>query len=192
MLILTLKALHLIAMVTWFAGLFYLVRLFVYHAESRELPIEKGQILVEQYMTMERRLFYIITWPGMVLTWLCGVGMLIANPLYLGTREHLAWWLYIKLALVLILTVYHLICGKWMRELAGGKSTYTGKHFRMLNEVATIILVAVVFLAVMRNLMNFLYGFVGIVLFVVLLFLGIRLYKRIRENQRRSDEELRL
>ena len=183
MLILTLKALHLIAMVTWFAGLFYLVRLFVYHAEAGEMPPEQGKILANQYKIMERRLFYIITWPGMVITWICGIGMLIKNPLYFGTAEHPAWWLYIKLALVVGLTVYHLICGKWMRDLAAGTSTLTGKHFRMLNEVATLILVAVVFLAVMRNLVNFLYGFLGLVLFGILLFLGIRLYKRIRENQ---------
>ena len=182
MLIHTFKALHLIGMVTWFAGLFYLVRLFVYHAEAREMPEEKGNILIEQYKIMQRRLFYIITWPGMVITWICGIGMLVANPLYFGVEGHPAIWLHVKLTFVVALTVYHLVCGKWMRDLANGKSKLKGGHFRMLNEVATLILVAVVFLAVVRQMTNFAYLFGGVVAFGVLLFVGIKVYKRIRQG----------
>ena len=169
-------------MVTWFAGLFYLLRLFVYHAEARDKSRAEREILEKQYALMERRLFYIITWPGMVITWICGIGMLIKNPLYLGTLEKPAWWIIIKLGFVVGLTVYHLWCGKWMRDLKEGTSKITGGQFRMLNEVATIGLVAVVFLAVMRNLTNFFYGFAGLMGFGILLFLGIRLYKRLREK----------
>jgi protoporphyrinogen IX oxidase len=179
MAILIFKALHLIFMVTWFAGLFYLVRLFVYHreAESKESPIKEA--LQEQYAIMERRLYYIITWPGMVLTLGFGTAMLIANPNYLEL------WLYIKLAMVFALVVYHLYCGEMMKDLAAGKCTLKPFHFRLLNEAPTILLFGIVTLAVLRNLADFAWVFAGLIGLGVLLFVAARLYKgyRMRNEQ---------
>src|SRR5690242_12359591 len=109
------KALHLIFMVTWFAGLFYLVRLFVYHREAESKPSPIKEALQEQYALMERRLYYIITWPGMVLTVIFGTLLIISNPSYLDV------WLYVKLGMVLLLILYHLYCGELMKDLKEGK-----------------------------------------------------------------------
>lgn len=170
-----LKALHIIGFVTWFAGLFYLVRLFVYHAEAAAKAEPERSILKKQFALMEWRLFYIITWPGMVLTLICGISMIVINPYYLQG------WMHLKLTLVAALVVYHFWCGEQMKKLAAGKPV-NGGGMRMMNEVATLLLVAIVFLAVMRSLENFLYGFLGFIAFAALMFAGIALYKKLRRD----------
>ena len=178
--ILLFKALQLIFMVTWFAGLFYLVRLFVYHREAESKPSPIKEALQDQYAIMERRLYYIITWPGMVLTVICGTIMIVLNPLYLDT------WLYIKLGMVLLLIIYHVYCGELMKDLKDGKCTLKPFHFRLLNEGPTLLLFGIITIAVFKNLTDFLWVFGGLICLGILLFLAAKLYKsaRMRKGER--------
>jgi len=171
------KALHLIFMVTWFAGLFYLVRLFVYHREAEGKPEPIKEALQAQYTIMERRLYYIITWPGMVLTAIFGTLMIIANPAVLDL------WLYIKLGMVLLLIIYHVYCGELMKDLKEGKCTLKPMHFRLLNEGPTILLFGIITLAVFKNLADFAIVFAGLVGLGVVLFIATKLYKSAREKR---------
>ena len=136
--ILLFKALHLIFMVTWFAGLFYLVRLFVYHREAEDKPSPIKEAFQEQYALMERRLYSIITVPGMVLTVVFGALLIVKNPAYLDL------WLYVKLAMVLLLIVYTLYCGELIKDLKAGKCRLKAFHFRLLNEAPTLLLFGII------------------------------------------------
>ena len=133
-----LKAFHVIAMVTWFAGLFYLPRLFVYHADAGDW------ISVERFRVMERRLFYLMS-VGAAATVLLGLAMIMAAPGYLKMG-----WLHAKLLLVLLLIGYHLLCYKFLRDFAHDRRTHTAKWFRAFNEVPSLLLVAIVILAVVK------------------------------------------
>lgn len=133
-----LKALHVIAMVTWFAGLFYLPRLFVYHADAGDW------ISVERFRVMERRLFIIMS-IGAVATVLLGVAMIGAAPGYLKMG-----WLHAKLGLVFLLIAYHLLCFKFLRDFAHDRKTRTAKWFRAFNEVPSLLLIGIVILAVVK------------------------------------------
>jgi putative membrane protein len=140
------KAFHLIGVVVWFAGLFYLVRLFVYHAEASQEPEPAQTILKKQYELMEKRLYRIITTPGMLVTVAMAIGLLTTEPDVLKSG-----WLHIKLAFVAALLVYHHYCGRIMKQLAAGECKWTGQQFRALNELPTIFLVVIVMLAVFKN-----------------------------------------
>jgi putative membrane protein len=138
MALLWLKAFHVIAMVTWFAGLFYLPRLFVYHADAGDW------ISVERFRVMERRLFMLMS-IGAALTVAFGVAMIVAAPAYLKMG-----WLHVKLTLVLLLIVYHLVCYKFVRDFAHDRRTHSAKWFRMFNEVPSLLLIGIVILAVAK------------------------------------------
>jgi protoporphyrinogen IX oxidase len=140
------KAFHIVGVVVWFAGLFYLVRLFVYHAEANEQPEPARSILQQQYQIMEKRLYKLITTPGMVLTISMAIAMLIAAPELLKET-----WLHVKMGLVLVLIGYHHLCSRWMKQLAAGEFKFTGQQFRWLNEVPTVFLVVIVMLAIFKN-----------------------------------------
>ena len=140
------KAFHLIGIVVWFAGLFYLVRLFVYHAEAEQEPEPAKSILTKQYELMEKRLYGIITTPGMIVTVVMAIGLISTEPEILKSS-----WLHIKLAFVLLLIGYHHFCKRIMKQLAAGECQWTGQQFRALNEAPTILLVLIVLLAVFKN-----------------------------------------
>lgn len=140
------KAFHLIGVVVWFAGLFYLVRLFVYHAEASQEPEPAQTILKKQYELMEKRLYRIITTPGMLVTVAMAIGLLTVEPEVLKDG-----WLHFKLAFVAALLAYHHYCGRIMKKLAAGECKWTGQQFRALNELPTIFLVVIVLLAVFKN-----------------------------------------
>ncbi len=133
-----LKALHLIFMVTWFAGLFYLPRLFVYHAMSND------QTSLDRFKIMERKLFFGIMTPGMILTLGFGIGMLFSRD------YSTELWLQIKLALVAVLVVYHIYCGKLLMDFKHDRNTHGHVFYRWFNEFPVLILVAIVLLAVLR------------------------------------------
>jgi putative membrane protein len=133
-----LKALHVIAVVTWFAGLFYLPRLYVYHADADD------SISLERFRIMERRLFAIMT-IGAVATVGLGTAMLAAAPVYLTMG-----WLRIKLLLVLLLIAYHVSCYKLMRDFAENRNSHSAKWYRGFNEVPSLLLIAIVLLAVLK------------------------------------------
>lgn len=172
-----LKSLHLIFVITWFAGLFYIVRLFVYQIEAASKPSPEKEILQKQYALMAYRLWYIITWPSAVLATAFAISLLILMPAWLQQP-----WMHVKLAFVLLLIAYHLKCQQIFSQLQRNEVRYSSNFMRLWNEGATIILFAVVFLAVMKNAVNWIYGVVGIVVFSVLIMLGFRFYKRIREK----------
>ncbi len=140
------KTFHLIGIVVWFAGLFYLVRLFVYHAEAEQEPEPARSILKKQYEIMEQRLYSIITTPGMILTVVMAIGLISTEPEILKST-----WLHIKLTLVILLIGYHHFCKSIMKKLAAGECQWTGQQFRALNEAPTILLVLIVLLAVFKN-----------------------------------------
>ncbi len=133
-----LKAFHIIAVVTWFAGLFYLPRLYVYHADARD---PAG---VERFKVMERRLFALMT-VGAVASVTFGAAMLAAAPGYLSMG-----WLRVKLLLVLLLIAYHVSCYKLMRDFAGDRNVRSSRWYRLFNEVPSLLLVAIVLLAVVK------------------------------------------
>ncbi|MBP0016212.1 MAG: protoporphyrinogen oxidase HemJ [Cyanobacteria bacterium SBLK] len=140
------KAFHLIGVVVWFAGLFYLVRLFVYHAEASERDEPAQTILKAQYEIMEKRLYHIITMPGMVVTVAMAIGLISTEPEILKSG-----WLHIKLSLVAVLIGYHFFCGRIMKRLAAGECNWTGQQFRALNEAPTVLLLVIVLLAVFKG-----------------------------------------
>ena len=140
------KAFHLIGIVVWFAGLFYLVRLFVYHAEAQQEAEPARGILTKQYELMEKRLYGIITTPGMIVTVVMAIGLISTEPEILKSS-----WLHIKLAFVVLLIGYHHFCKSIMKKLAAGECKWTGQQFRALNEAPTILLVLIVLLAVFKN-----------------------------------------
>jgi putative membrane protein len=133
-----LKGFHVIAVVTWFAGLFYLPRLYVYHADA------KDSISIERFAVMERRLFALMT-IGAVASVGLGASMVVAAPIYLTMG-----WLRIKLLLVLLLIVYHLSCYKLMRDFAENRNMHSAKWYRGFNEIPSLLLIAIVLLAVVK------------------------------------------
>lgn len=171
------KSLHLIFVVTWFAGLFYIPRLFIYHIEAWQKPSPEREILTDQLKLMTKRLWYIITWPSAVLCTLFAIWMLILMPSWLQQP-----WMHVKLGFVLLLFAYHLKCHQIFKQLQRDEVTYTSKFMRIWNEGATLILFAIVFLVILKSAFNWIYGVIGIVVLGILLMLGIRLYKRIRDK----------
>jgi len=171
------KSLHLIFVVTWFAGLFYIPRLFIYQIEASQRPSPDREILGEQLKKMAKRLWYIITWPSAVLCTLFAVWLLILMPAWLQQP-----WMQVKLGFVALLFAYHLKCQQIFSQLQRDRYRYSSKSMRIFNEGATLILFAVVFLVILKNAFNWIYGLVGIILLGILLMLGIRLYKKIRDR----------
>jgi len=181
------KSLHIIFVVTWFAGLFYMVRLFIYHTEAEKKETPAKEILQTQYKLMQKRLWYIIAWPSAVLASFFAFWMLIKNPIYLEMP-----WMHVKLAFVLALYFYHGACHSIFKQLQRDEVKYSSLKLRIWNEVATIILFAVVFLVVLKNAINWIWGVIGIVLVSVLLMMSVRLYKKIRAKKSwdKYEEEL--
>ena len=173
-----LKALHIIFVVCWFAGLFYIVRLFVYYAEGNLKPEPAKSILLDQYRIMTSRLWNIITWPAAVLTTFFGVWMLIENP-YLLQQP----WMHVKLLFIVLLWAYHFKCHQFVKQIKKNVLTKTSSYFRIWNEGATVILFSVVFLVILKNSINWIFGVVGIIGFMMLLMVGIKFYKKIREKR---------
>ncbi len=140
------KAFHLVGIVSWFAGMFYLPRLFVYHAEAYEQPEPARSILTQQYQIMEKRLYRIIMTPAMLLTLAMAIGLISTEPEILKQP-----WLHIKLGLVAILLGYHHLCGRIMKKFAIDECKMTGQQFRWFNEFPTVFFVIIVMLAVFKN-----------------------------------------
>lgn len=169
------KALHIIFIVTWFAGMFYIVRLFVYNAEANEKAEPEKTILQTQLNVMIRRLWFGITWPSAVLT-------LIFGPTMWYLMGALPNWLMVKLAFVIGLYVYHFSLHAIYKQQARGIFKYSPQKLRIWNEVATIFLVAIVMLATVKESMSWLWGLIGLVGFVVVLMSAIRVYKLVRKR----------
>jgi len=171
------KSLHLIFVITWFAGLFYIPRLFIYQIEAYNKRSPEKEILGEQLKLMAKRLWFIITWPSAILAVIFAVWLLILQPSWLNQG-----WMHIKLLFVVLLIFYHLKTHQFFLQLQKDYIRYSSNFMRIWNEGATLFLFAIVFLAILKNSINWIFGVLGIVLLAVMLMLAIRLYKRIREK----------
>ena len=172
-----LKSLHLIFVITWFAGLFYIVRLFVYQIEAQQREMPAREILSEQYKIMTKRLWYIITWPSMILAIGFAVWLLALRPFWITDA-----WMQVKLGFVVALIIYHIKCHLIFKAHQNNVYKHSTTWMRVFNEGATIILFAVVFLVILKNAVNWIYGTLGIIVFAIILMLGIKIYKRLREK----------
>ncbi|MEH1870665.1 protoporphyrinogen oxidase HemJ [Nostoc sp.] len=174
------KAFHIVGFVVWFAGLFYFVRLFIYHVEANLEPEPARTILKNQYQIMEKRLYYIITNPGMFVTIAMAIGLLTTEPDVLKEG-----WLHIKLLFVAILIGYHHYCARLMKKLAVDECGWNGQQLRALNEAPTVMLVAIVLLAVFKNNLPTDIAAWAIFAMIILMAVTIQLYAK----KRRQDKE---
>ncbi len=171
------KSLHLIFVITWFAGLFYIVRLFIYHTDALGKDDPDRTILSNQLSLMSTRLWYIITWPSAVLTLIFGPLLLVLQPSWLQQP-----FMHIKLGFVFLLFIYHMVCHRIYKALQRQEVKYSSMQLRIFNEVATLLLFAIVFLIVLRNELNWIWGTLGLVSFAAVLMVAIKIYKRVRKQ----------
>jgi protoporphyrinogen IX oxidase len=169
------KALHIIFIVTWFAGLFYIVRLFIYQTEAMERPEHERLILKPQLDLMTSRLWNIITWPSAVLTLIFGFWTLSYRWDYLQLG-----FMQAKLGFVLLLYIYHGFCHILFKELQEGRTRWTSTQLRLWNEGATLLLFAIVFLIVLKNAVSMAYGMIGLIGLGIFLMIATKLYKKYR------------
>lgn len=170
------KALHIIFVVCWFAGLFYIVRLFIYDVEANQRPNNEKQILQMQLRLMQRRLWYGITWPSAILAGFFGFSLL--HP-YFPLINHP--WLMAKLSLVGLLYAYHMLCGHIFSQLQKGlPCNWSSLRLRLLNEGATLFLVSIVSLVVVRESMGVFKFLAILTILSLLLFFGVQFYKKRR------------
>jgi len=179
-----LKALHIIFVITWFAGLFYMPRLFIYITEAGEKPASECKILRDQLLVMTKRLWYIITWPSAILTLIFG-----STVLFQGGWYHLVFmkegnWLLLKLIFVLLLYIYHFSLQIIFNQQTQGIFKYSSQQLRVWNEVSTILLFAIVFLVTVKDSMSFIWGLGGLVVLMIVLMGAIKGYKSIRDNKK--------
>ncbi|MDR3716259.1 MAG: CopD family protein [Puia sp.] len=167
------KALHIIFIITWFSGLFYIVRLFIYNAEAAARPEPEKGILQKQFATMIKRLWCIITWPSAILT-------LIFGPWMLYLMGSVPTWLWIKLSFVAGLYLYHFSLQIIFKQQMAGNFKYTSQQLRVWNEIATIFMVAIVMLVVVKQNMSWAWGLAGLFIFVILLMSAVKIYKYFR------------
>jgi protoporphyrinogen IX oxidase len=171
-----LKALHIIFIVTWFSGLFYIVRLFIYNTEANDKTDVEKKVLREQFTMMISRLWWGITWPSAILT-------LILGPTVLYIYGSVDTWMWIKLAFVLGLYLYHFSLHRIYVEQKNGIFRFTSGQLRIWNEVATVFLVAIIMLVSVKSSLSFVWGLMGLLLFVILLMSAIKIYKIYREKK---------
>ena len=169
------KSLHIIFVITWFAGLFYIPRLFIYFIEASEKPNPDKKILMDQFSVMMNRLWFIITWPSSILAILFGLWMIVLVPNWLFEN-----WMIAKLVFVAALVGYQLKTHFILKELNSGIIKYSSNFMRIWNEVTSVILVSVVFLVVLKNNVNWLKLTVGLIIFIGSLLVLIKMYKRFR------------
>lgn len=169
------KALHIIFVVTWFAGLFYIVRLYIYDVEAQDKAETEKLILTNQFRLMERRLWYGITWPSAILATVFG-GYLLKQWFPLSENT----WLHSKLFFVILLWAYHLSCGSIRKSLVAGTCKWSSNKLRVWNEVATLFLFAIVFIVEVKDSLDGLKATAALIGLSLLLFGAIRLYKKIR------------
>lgn len=176
-------ALHIIFVVAWFSGLFYIVRLFSYHAEAEKRPEPEKSILQRQYKIMEKRLWYIISWPSMIGVYVFGGWMVYDNYTYYLSSP----WFILKLALVFGLTLYHIRCQVIVEHLQKDVIPHSSFRFRLFNEVSSLFLVAIVFVVVMKDTLSWVWAIIGLILFAVTLYLAAKIYRKKRESKEDKD-----
>jgi len=177
-----LKAIHIIFVVCWFAGLFYMPRLLIYNREAQDKSEPEKKILTDQYNLMQKRLWFGITWPSAIITLVMGPVLVFQGGWDIALVNGHASWLWIKLVFVLLLYAYHFSLHVLFKQQQKSLFQYTSQQLRIWNEVATLLLFAIVFLATVKESFSFVYGIVGIVALVVVLMLAIRIYAKVRKK----------
>ena len=175
------KSLHIIFVVTWFAGLFYTPRLFIYFIEASKKKNPDKNILIEQFKIMIYRLWYIITWPSSILATVFGVWLLILVPQWIGES-----WMIVKLGFVVILIFYHLKTHFIQKDLRSDIIKYSSNFMRIWNEGSTLVLFSVVFLVSLKNSINWTYSIISLICFVIIILIFMKLYKKIREKNNKK------
>jgi putative membrane protein len=168
-------AVHIVFVVSWMAGLFYIVRLFIYHTEANQKPEPDRQILKTQFEVMETKLWNIITTPAMVLSVGAGLTMLYLMPALFQQD-----WMLVKLSFVAGLIAYHFICQRIIGQLKRGVFKMSSTQLRLWNELATIFLVAIVFTVILKNAVDWIYGLIGLVVFAAVIMSAVKVYKNYR------------
>ncbi len=176
------KALHVIFVVCWFAGLFYIVRLFIYTAEAYGKEEPAKSILTQQLLVMQKKLWFIITWPSAIGTIIFGTWMLVENPVLLHQP-----WMWLKLIFVGVLILYHLQCHVIYKQQTAGLYKLSSFKLRLFNELATVLLVAIVFLVIVKSSSGLVWGMLGLFMFAALLMGGVFVYKK----QRKAIKEIK-
>ncbi len=175
------KSLHIIFVVTWFAGLFYMVRLLIYHTESNHKAEPDRSILIKEYIKNERPLWFGIAWPSAVLTVVFGIWLV--SLLNYWTQI----WMLVKFGMVIGLIAYHFSVGYLYKQIKKGNFKYSSMQLRIWNEVATLFLVSIVFIITVKSAISWIWGLVGIVVFSVVLMIAIKRYKAFREKKKNHE-----
>ena len=173
------KTIHIIGVVSWFAGLFYLGRIFVYHREAFDKPEQEKQILTKQFDLMEMRVFKIIMTPAILITWITGLLMI---HIYGLEWFKLSTWLHYKFIFVILLSAYHGYCNKVIRKLGKEEKLFSSFGFRLFNEVPTVLLILIVSLAIYKNAVQISNLMMSILVIMLVLFGLTKLYKSLRRT----------
>ncbi|MEC9195906.1 MAG: CopD family protein [Bacteroidota bacterium] len=176
------KSLHLIFVVTWFAGLFYEPRLFIYHIEASKKNSPAKEILENQLKIMSRRLWYIIAWPSAILATMFAIWLLVLMPGLLYQS-----WMLVKIVFIFLLYAYHLKTHQMFLELQRDEIRYSSNFMRIWNEGATLFLFSIVFLAIVKSAIHWVFMLFGTLGLIVLLMVAIKLYKRLRDKSSAND-----
>jgi putative membrane protein len=176
------KALHIIFITTWFAGMFYIVRLFIYNTEAKDKAEPEKSILQNQFSIMIRRLWLGITWPSAILTLILGPWVMLNGNWEKTLLDSSGRWLLIKLCFVVLLYCYHYSLHSIYKQQSKGVFKYSSQKLRIWNEVATIFLIAIVMLATVKQAISLVWGLVGLIGLAIILMSAIRIYKSMREK----------
>jgi protoporphyrinogen IX oxidase len=171
-----LKAVHIIFIVTWFAGLFYMPRIFIYIVEAHHKPEPEKSILVKQLKMMASRLWFAITWPSAIITLGIGTSLILNQPEWLQQG-----FMHVKLTLVFLLYLYHFSLHIIFKQLRTDVVKYSSQQLRFWNEVATLFLISIVFIIVLKNALSMVWGVIGLITISILITVGIRIYKKFRK-----------
>ena len=171
-----LKAIHIIFVVTWFAGLFYMPRLLVHMIEAHEKSEPEKSILLKQLTKMASGLWYGITWPSAIVTLIMGASLLIDQPVWLQYG-----FMHIKLTLVFFLYLFHFSLHYFFGQLKRGVLKFSSTQMRLWNEVSTLFLISIVFLIVLKNALSIVWGIAGLLVVAFLIMMGVRIYKKFRK-----------
>ena len=171
-----LKAVHIIFIVAWFAGLFYMPRIFIYIVEAHGKPEPEKFILLKQLKMMASRLWFAITWPSAIITLGVGTSLIINQPEWLQQG-----FMHIKLTLVFLLYLYHFSLHVIFRQLKSDVVKYSSQQLRFWNEVATLFLISIVFIIVLKSALSMVWGLIGLITISILIAAGIRIYKKFRK-----------
>lgn len=177
------KSLHIVFVVCWFAALFYMVRLFIYASEAQKKEEPEKKILTTQLLIMQKKLWYIIGWPAMIGTLIFGFWMIWENTIYLTLP-----WMWLKLVLVGILFLYHLQCQMIYKKQTEGIFLLGSFKLRLFNELATVLLISIVFLVTVKSTGSLVWSLLGLVIFAALMMAFVTIYKNMREKNAAANE----